>query len=83
MKELLDIIISTPEGIAFEGKVESAKFPGANGSFAVFPKHAPLISLLTSGIIVCQQESNVIEICIKGGFVEVNKNVISVCVETE
>lgn len=74
--------IATPEGIIFEGKVESAKFPGAQGSFAVFPLHAPLISLLTAGKIVCRQEGNPIEFDIKGGFVEVNKEVISACVET-
>lgn len=82
MKELLDITIATPEGIVFQGKVESAKFPGAKGSFAVLPLHAPIISLLDAGNIVCQQEGNTVEIAVKGGFVEVNQNVISACVET-
>ena len=83
MKELLDIHIYTPEGVVFQGKAVSAKFPGAKGSFAVLPLHAPIISLLTVGKIVCQQEEQPpVEISIKGGFVEVKKNVISACVET-
>ncbi len=82
MKELLDMTVATPEGIVFQGKVEGAKFPGANGSFAVLPLHAPIISLLHAGNIMCQQEGNTVEIAIKGGFVEVNKNVISACIET-
>ena len=83
MKELLDIHIYTPEGVVFQGKAVSAKFPGAKGSFAVLPLHAPIISLLTKGKIVCQQEEQPpVEISIKGGFVEVKKNVISACVET-
>ena len=52
MKELLDIHIYTPEGVVFQGKAVSAKFPGAKGSFAVLPLHAPIISLLTEGKIV-------------------------------
>ena len=83
MKELLDIHIYTPEGVVFQGKAVSAKFPGAKGSFAVLPLHAPIISLLTEGKIVCKQEEKPpVEISIKGGFVEVKKNVISACVET-
>lgn len=82
MKELLDIHIYTPEGVVFQGKAVSAKFPGAKGSFAVLPQHAPIISLLMAGKIVCQQEEQPsVEISIKGGFVEVKKNVISACVE--
>lgn len=82
MKELLDIHIYTPEGVVFQGKAVSAKFPGAKGSFAVLPQHAPIISLLTAGKIVCQQEEQPsVEISIKSGFVEVKKNVISACVE--
>ncbi len=83
MTELLDIHIYTPEGVVFQGKAVSAKFPGAKGSFAVLPLHAPIISLLTEGKIVCQQEEHPpVEISIKGGFVEVKKNMISACVET-
>ena len=73
--------IATPEGILFEGKVESAKFPGASGSFAVLPRHAALISALTAGKITCQQEGTSTEILIQGGFVEVRNDVISACVE--
>ena len=83
MKELLDIHIYTPEGVVFQGKAVSAKFPSAKGSFAVLPLHAPIISLLTEGKIVCQQaEQPPVEISSKGGVVEVKKNVISACVET-
>lgn len=79
----MDMTIATPEGIIFEGKVESAKFPGASGSFMVLPRHAPLISALASGKIVYNnKEGEPKEIAIQGGFVEVNKDVISACVET-
>ena len=77
----MDMTIATPEGIVFEGKVESVKFPGASGAFMVLPRHAPLISALNIGKIVYTQVGEVNELSIKGGFVEVKNNVISVCVE--
>ena len=77
----MDMTIATPEGIVFEGKVESAKFPGASGAFMVLPRHAALISALTSGKVVYTQEGEAKDLAIQGGFVEVKDNVISVCVE--
>ncbi|MBQ8443079.1 MAG: ATP synthase F1 subunit epsilon [Bacteroides sp.] len=77
----MDMTIATPEGIIFEGQVESVKFPGASGAFTVLPRHAALISALTSGKITYNQKGESMEIAIQSGFVEVNKNQISVCVE--
>ena len=81
MEKTMDMTIATPEGIIFEGQVESAKFPGASRAFMVLPRHASLISALTSGKMIYTQEGTPTEITIQGGFVEINKNVISVCVE--
>ena len=81
MKKTMNMTIATPEGILFEGQVESAKFPGTSGSFMVLPKHAPLISSLTAGMVVYTMQGEQKEMHIQGGFVEVKNNVISVCVE--
>ena len=78
----MDMTIATPEGIVFEGKVESAKFPGASGAFMVLSGHAALISALTSGkVVYTSSKGETKELTIQGGFVEVKNNVISVCVE--
>ena len=81
MSKTMDMTIATPEGIIFEGRVESAKFPGASGAFMVLPRHAALISVLTAGKVTYVQEGNPTEIIIRGGFVEIKNDVISVCVE--
>ena len=78
----MDMTIATPEGIIFEGQVESAKFPGASGAFMVLPRHAALISALTLGkVVYTSSKGETKELVIQGGFVEVKNNVISVCVE--
>ena len=77
----MDMTIATPEGVVFQGKVESAKFPGASGSFMVLPRHAALISALVPGKITYTQEGTPSELAVQSGFVEVRNDVISVCVE--
>ena len=81
MNKTMDMTIATPEGIVFEGKVESVKFPGASGAFAILPRHVALISALTAGKIVYTKEGASAEVAIQGGFVEVRNDVLSVCVE--
>ena len=81
MNKTMDMTIATPEGIVFEGKVESAKFPGVSGGFTVLPRHAALISALTAGKITYTQEGKLTEVIIRGGFVEIKKDRLSVCVE--
>lgn len=79
----MDMIIATPESVLFEGKVECAKFPGAKGTFMVLPRHAPLISSLTHGTLSYSQSGQWTCITIQGGFVEIKKDILSVCVEIE
>lgn len=43
--------IITPEKKMFEGEVESAQFPGVDGSFQVLKGHAPIVSALAEGKI--------------------------------
>lgn len=77
----MDMTIATPEGILFNGQVESAKLPGSSGNFMVLPMHAAIISSLKKGKIVYTSKGERKELVIQSGFVEVKNNVISVCVE--
>ena len=74
------ITIVSPEKELFNGEVHSIELPGQLGRFEVLENHAPLISTLAAGKIVCTGTTS-LEIDIKGGFVEINKNKVAVCVE--
>jgi F-type H+-transporting ATPase subunit epsilon len=69
---LLEIL--TPEKKIFEGDVTIATFPGADGSFQVMDNHAPLISLLTEGVVEYKSKDGNDKFLITGGVVEVLKN---------
>ena len=76
---MLKLKIVSPERIEFTGEVESVKVPGMLGNFEILTDHAPLISSLKQGIV--EYAGN--QLPINGGFVEVQKNVVSLCVEKE
>ena len=74
---MLNLKIVSPEKIEFSGEVESVKVPGTMGNFEILNNHAPIISTLQKGIV----EYNGNQLPILGGFVEVQKNEVSLCVE--
>ncbi len=76
------VTIVSPERKLYEGQATGVKLPGALGSFEVLEGHAPLVSTLSAGRIVCVGGGHDYEIDVKGGFVEVVRGKVSVCVET-
>ncbi|MCX8491019.1 MAG: ATP synthase F1 subunit epsilon [Cyclobacteriaceae bacterium] len=70
--------IITPDKKIFEGEVNSASFPGADGSFQVLNDHAPLISLLKDGIVEYKSKELTQRLNITGGVVEVLTNKVIV-----
>ena len=79
---MLKLKIVSPEKIEFEGEVESVLVPGSLGQFEILVNHAPIISSLDKGKVVYALpggEKKTLDIF--GGFVEVQKNVVSLCVE--
>lgn len=79
---MLTLKIVTPERVEFDGNIKSITVPGTKGSFEVLENHAPIISSLEKGVVEYTTASNEKRtLTILGGFVEVQKNVVSLCVE--
>ena len=74
---MLQLKIVSPEKIEFSGEVERVLVPGQQGQFEILTNHAPIISVLQKGIVEYDKE----KLPILGGFVEVQKNVVSLCIE--
>jgi F-type H+-transporting ATPase subunit epsilon len=73
--------IISPEKSYFKGEVDSVTLPGYMGPFQILNNHAPLISLLTKGMLIFTTEGHIKEMEITDGFVEVSNNNISVCID--
>jgi F-type H+-transporting ATPase subunit epsilon len=78
---MLQLKIVSPEKIEFDGAVESVLVPGSMGQFEILKDHAPIISTLQKGTVEFVTAEGKTSIEIQGGFVEVQKNVVSVCAE--
>lgn len=78
---MLKVRILTPSQMLFEGEAESVTLPGTVGSFTVLNGHAPIISSLEKGKVVCRCANGNNEFVANGGFVEVKDNAISICIE--
>ncbi len=78
---MLNLRIVSPESIAYNGEAESVKVPGMLGSFEILNNHAPIISALQKGKVEFVNAEGRHELDINGGFVEVQKNRVSLCVE--
>jgi len=78
---MLKLRIITPSEALFDGEVESVTLPGSAGSFSVLDMHAPIISSLEGGKVVVKAANGIQEYTLNSGFVEVNNNIITVCIE--
>lgn len=77
----MKVTIVSPEKTLYEGEATGVKLPGAQGRFEVLEGHAPIISTLTNGTVECVGDTP-FEVKVNGGFVEVARNIVSVCVES-
>ena len=78
---MLKLRIITPSEALFDGEVESVTLPGSASSFSVLDMHAPIISSLESGKVVLKTANGTREYALSSGFVEVENNIITVCIE--
>lgn len=78
---MLKLKIISPEKVVYTGEVENVTVPGSLGSFEILTDHAPIISSLEEGKVEYTTKAGRKQLEIKGGFVEVKKNEVSLCVE--
>jgi len=79
---MLNLKIVSPSGVLFDNSVESVMVPGTLGPFEILNNHAPIISSLEPGEVSFKTGDGKLETKrIEGGFVEVQKNEVRLCVE--
>ncbi len=72
--ELMKLEIVTPNGVIFDAEVKQVNLPGSEGEFGVLPRHATLVSLLETGVIVItKQDGSEVAVAINSGYVKVDE----------
>ena len=66
---VIELEIISPGKTLFAGQVSCVRMPGAKAPFAVFPGHAPLVSLLCKGDVTWVIDGEEQKTSIKGKFI--------------
>jgi F-type H+-transporting ATPase subunit epsilon len=79
MADTIELEVVTPERQLVKESVTEAQIPAKEGYIGVLPGHAPLLSILGSGVLTYTPQSGARKaLAIHGGFVEVLPDHISV-----
>lgn len=70
--------IVTQSKIVYDGGADMVILPGVNGVMGILPHHAPLLSLLKTGIITVTINNKTLIFSVKGGIVEVQPDQVTV-----
>ena len=78
-----DLTIVTPEGQAFQGRVENVVLPGTEGDFGVLPGHEAFLTALRIGPAEIQTgDGEILYAALTGGFAEVHDDAVTVMART-
>ena len=80
---MLNLKIVSPEKVEYDGAAGRILVPGTMGQFELLNDHAPIISTLQKGTVEYVNKEGKTSLEIQGGFVEVQKNKVSLCVELQ
>lgn len=81
--KLFDLILASPESVIFDGKVSSVSFEGANGEITILADHAPIVTVVNSGIMTIKDESGKDEtLALGGGFAKVANGKLKIFTQT-
>jgi F-type H+-transporting ATPase subunit epsilon len=82
MAETTQFELVSPERLLLSRAVEMVVIPGSEGYFGVLPRHAPMISTLSSGVIDIYEGGSITEqLFVAGGFAEVTEERCTVLAE--
>lgn len=81
MADKLHFELVSPAKLLTSADVDMVVVPGTEGDFGVLPLHAPIVSMLRTGIIEVHDGDNIERLLVVGGFAEVNSAGLTILAE--
>lgn len=81
MAEIFELKIIEPDGMFYEGEASFLEFVTVMGEMGVYANHIPLTTILAPGVVKIHQDGQVKKAAVMGGFVEIQKDKITVMAE--
>ena len=78
----LQLLVVTPERKVVETDADEVELPGAEGYLGILPGHAPLITLLATGVLTIRRGGSSSAYAVSAGFAEVSGDRVSVLADS-
>ena len=78
---MLTVSVVSPERTLYEGQAESIVAPAFDGQVGILTNHAPMLTLLGSGVLRLNGGGSERTFTVAGGFLEVADNRVRVVTE--
>jgi len=83
MAGTIHVDIVSPEGQMFSGEATMVFAPGVEGEIGIAPRHAPLLTTLTAGVVRVQAEGHDEQsFYVGGGALEIQPHAVAVLADT-
>ncbi len=74
----LDVEVVSAERVVFTGEADMVIAPGSMGLLGILPKHAPLLTSLTPGVLRIKQGGDEVVMAVSGGVLRINSDRVEV-----
>jgi F-type H+-transporting ATPase subunit epsilon len=78
----LQLLVVTPERRVLEAEADEVELPGSQGYLGILPGHAPLITLLGTGVLSLRRGGSTTAYAVSAGFAEVSGDRVSVLADS-
>jgi len=78
----LQLLVVTPERRVLEAEADEVELPGSQGYLGILPGHAPLITLLGTGVLSFRRGGSAAAYAVSAGFAEVSGDRVSVLADS-
>lgn len=78
---MLKISLISPEAVLFEGEAASVVAPAFDGEVGILENHAPMMTLLGSGVLRLGDSGAERRFNVEGGFLQVVDNAVRIVTE--
>jgi F-type H+-transporting ATPase subunit epsilon len=79
---MLTVSVISPEKVLFEGAASAVVAPGHDGELGILPGHAPLMTVLGTGVLRLDGSEGGARFRVQGGFLQVVDNVVRIVTES-
>lgn len=75
------VTVISPEAAVFDGEADSVIAPAFDGEIGILANHAPLMTVLGSGVLTVKTTGIARRFRVQGGFLQIVKNSVRILAE--